>query len=551
MKRFISLLLSGALLLALCSACQPRAEKPDPSGSPASQPAALDVVDAVFLSCGFEGRPVDVEYLTMEEGGDGFLAAYLENAYGLTEDQWEDAAVIRATGASAFELAVLRLEDENAAVRAATVLMSYISNRQGDFAGYAPAEADMVAKGGINQAGPYASLFICPDTDSADAAFKKAVSAKALPASTSRPEDAVTDVKELCDRMVALTAVDGLKLERLDDSDSEALSAYVSDAYGLSRKQWTECAIARGTGDSAFEVAVIRAAGLDVAWEMRNALNNYLDGREEEFAGSAGQKELLHQALSAVVSDTYVVLLACPDAEQILRDFADGAGFEGYTYSIRHPLWGDEDPEHPGRTAFIQPNEDDMSLYDTSAILAAWEKDDPSGLSSYDRDVYDAAKKVLDKILEQDMSDLEKETAIYRWVVNNVWYDWTHQDAMKETPRESFTPYGGLVNHKALCLGYATTFQLLCDLAGVECITVVGAAFGSLEDHGWNMVRLDGNWYCLDVTWDSNYRESGVSSGREEDWDYFNVTSDDMADSDHQWDYANTPEAVTEGNGRG
>ena len=200
-----------------------------------------------------------------------------------------------------------------------------------------------------------------------------------------------------------------------------------------------------------------------------------------------------------------------------------------------HPLWGDEDPEHPGRTAFIQPNEDDMSLYDTSAILAAWEKDDPSGLSSYDRDVYDAAKKVLDKILEQDMSDLEKETAIYRWVVNNVWYDWTHQDAMKETPRESFTPYGGLVNHKALCLGYATTFQLLCDLAGVECITVVGAAFGSLEDHGWNMVRLDGNWYCLDVTWDSNYRESGVSSGREEDWDYFNVTSDDMADSDHQW----------------
>ena len=550
MKRFISLLLSGALLLALCSACQPRAEKPDPSGSPASQPAALDVVDAVFLSCGFEGRPVDVEYLTMEEGGDGFLAAYLENAYGLTEDQWEDAAVIRATGASAFELAVLRLEDENAAVRAATVLMSYISNRQGDFAGYAPAEADMVAKGGINQAGHYASLFICPDTDSADAAFKKAVSAKALPASTSRPEDAVTDVKELCDRMVALTAVDGLKLERLDDSDSEALSAYVADAYGLGRKQWTECAIARGAGDSAFEVAVIRAVGLDVAWEMRNALNNYLDGREEEFAGSAGQKELLHQALSAVVSDTYVVLLACPDAEQILRDFADGAGFEGYTYSIRHPLWGDEDPEHPGRTAFIQPNEDDMSLYDTSAILAAWEKDDPSGLSSYDRDVYDAAKKVLDKILEQDMSDLEKETAIYRWVVNNVWYDWTHQDAMKETPRESFTPYGGLVNHKALCLGYATTFQLLCDLAGVECITVPGAAFESREDHGWNMVRLDGEWYCVDATWDANVRERG-GRGRPEDWDFFNVTSDDMAASDHQWDYANTPEATAADGGRG
>ena len=121
---------------------------------------------------------------------------------------------------------------------------------------------------------------------------------------------------------------------------------------------------------------------------------------------------------------------------------------------------------------------------------------------------------------------------------------------MRETPRESFTPYGGLVNHTAVCLGYATTFQLLMDLSGVECITVAGAAFASQEDHGWNMVRLNGNWYCVDVTWDANYREQRVTKGREKDWVYFNITSDEMAVTDHQWDYANTPEAVTTGNGR-
>ena len=121
---------------------------------------------------------------------------------------------------------------------------------------------------------------------------------------------------------------------------------------------------------------------------------------------------------------------------------------------------------------------------------------------------------------------------------------------MEETPRESFTPYGGLVKCKAICLGFATTFQLLMDLAGVECATVVGSSHNSRSDHAWNMVRLNGEWYCVDVTWDANALEQGVG-GEVEEWDYFNVTSDDMADSDHQWDYANTPEATAEDRGKG
>ena len=553
MKRALSLLLSAALLLALLSACRESAAE---LGSPSETPAALDVVNAVFPSCGFDSISADVEYLTADDDGNEFLTAYLVNAYGLAEGQWEDAAVIRATGASAFELAVLRMKDENAAVQAASSFMSYIFARQGDFAGYAPAEADMAANGSVSQKGPYAALFICPDTASADAAFEAAVSGKPLPVQ-SGPAEAVTDVKELRDLLVslALREMDDPELETLDDGDPEALAAYVGDVYGLERGQWEECAIARGLGDSAFEVAVVRVTGAngswsDAAWDVVDSLNAYLDLREMKFEGPADQAELLYRAL-AVFSEPYVVLLACRDVEQAAQNFADATGSGGYSYSGRHPVWGDEDPDYPGRSVFIQPNEDDMSLYDTAAIRDAWKNGDPSGLSDYDKDIYDAAQKVLGKILKQDMSDLNKEATIYNWVVNNVDYDWTHQNIMKETPRESFTPYGGLVNRTAVCLGYATTFQLLCDLAGVECITVVGAAFGSQEDHAWNMVRLDGNWYCADVTWDANYREQGVSRGREKDWDYFNVTSSDMADSDHQWDYANTPEAVTAGNGRG
>ena len=413
MKRILPLLLSAALLLALLPACQgPAAESEPPVDQ---EPTALEVVDAVFPSSGFDGG-ADAEYLTTED--EELLTAYLENAYGLAAGTWEDAAVIRATGASSFELAVLRMADEDAAVRAASGLMSYIFSRQGDFAGYAPAQADMVANGSINQDGPYAALFICPDPAGADRAFTAAVNGGSLP---PRPDDGPQATAE------------------------------------------------------------------------------------------AG---------------------AVRDPDPVPTEIGSGS-------------------EYPGRVKFVQPNKDDMSLYDTTAIRAAWAADDPSGLSDYDGDIYDAAKQVLDQVLEDGMSDLEKETAIYNWVVHNVDYDWTHQNILLPTPRESFTPYGGLVNHTAVCLGYAATFQLLCDLAGVECITVVGAAFGSREDHAWNMVRLNGNWYCLDVTWDANYREQLELDWPEEYWNHFNVTSDMMAAEDHQWDYANTPEAVTEGNGRG
>ena len=420
MKRMIALLLSAALLLALLPACREPAAQSEP---PERQTSASELVNAMLLASGYTGLSGNLEYLTVgEEDETEFLTVYLERAYGLLDGTWEDAAIIRAAGASAFELAVLRLENQDEATQAVAALTSYISGRQGDFAGYAPEQADMVSNGEIAQNGPYAALCICPDPDRAAEAFFAAVSGS-LPA-----EPGPTDT---------------LPANTLPPDET-----------------------------------------------------------------SPGE-------------------LSTPE-----------------------PLETQYVARYPGRWDFIQPNIDDMSVYDTSAILAAWENGDPSFLTDYDKNIYNAAKQVLDQVLKSGMSDLEKETAVYSWIVNHVNYDWTHQDVMSETPRESFTPYGGLVNHTAVCLGYATTFQLLMDMAGVECITVVGAASASQEDHGWNMVRLNGNWYCVDVTWDANHREYyGYLWGLESNWDYFNVTSDVMA-AEHQWDYANIPEAVTWGNGR-
>ena len=143
---------------------------------------------------------------------------------------------------------------------------------------------------------------------------------------------------------------------------------------------------------------------------------------------------------------------------------------------------------------------------------------------------------MLQAVTSSDMGAYETERAVYRWLTEQVAYDWDHQSFFQTMDPDSSNPYGALVNRKAICLGYASAFQLLMDMSGVECITVVGAAFSSQEDHAWNMVRLDGDWYCVDVTWDMGLPEKY--------WCYFNVTSDYMAATDHQWHYASVPEAT-------
>lgn len=101
----------------------------------------------------------------------------------------------------------------------------------------------------------------------------------------------------------------------------------------------------------------------------------------------------------------------------------------------------------------------------------------------------------------------------------------------------SDTPYGVLVEREGMCHGYSATFQLFMDMFGIECITVFGTPGSNGVQHSWNMVRLDGEWYCVDVAWDDPI---GGSPGHK----YFNVTSQTLRDSGiHKWDESSVPEA--------
>ena len=56
----------------------------------------------------------------------------------------------------------------------------------------------------------------------------------------------------------------------------------------------------------------------------------------------------------------------------------------------------------------------------TRQISDAFLSKDPSKLQGEDKETYDMAKKVYDKIIKDNMNAYEKELAIYDWMVKNI-----------------------------------------------------------------------------------------------------------------------------------
>ena len=141
---------------------------------------------------------------------------------------------------------------------------------------------------------------------------------------------------------------------------------------------------------------------------------------------------------------------------------------------------------------------------------------------------------ILDQIIQPDMSDYEKELAIHDYIINNCDYDLAGYEA-GEIPTESFNAYGALCLETAVCEGYAEAAKLLLDRTGVDCYIVTGSSRN--VGHAWNIVKVNGEYYQLDVTWDDPVMQDG---SRALNYHYFNLTDDEMK-IDHEWDNKKYP----------
>ncbi len=128
-----------------------------------------------------------------------------------------------------------------------------------------------------------------------------------------------------------------------------------------------------------------------------------------------------------------------------------------------------------------------------------------------------AAADELLKGITPSMPEFEREMLLHDRLAKSITYDLNEKYA--------HTAYGALVNGRAVCDGYTQAFQYLLQRVGIQSFMVTGAGNGG--NHAWNIVRIDGRYYNVDLTWDD--QESDTFHA------YFNLT-DERIKEDHTFD---------------
>ena len=117
--------------------------------------------------------------------------------------------------------------------------------------------------------------------------------------------------------------------------------------------------------------------------------------------------------------------------------------------------------------------------------------------------VDDTVDFIVSKLVNDDMSDHEKQKLIHDYILNFV--DYSDSDEYND-------PYSALYYGKTKCNGYAMLTYKMLTAAGIENIIVTN------EDHAWNVVNIEDNWYHMDTTWNDGKKKGYGFYG------YYNLT---------------------------
>lgn len=164
-----------------------------------------------------------------------------------------------------------------------------------------------------------------------------------------------------------------------------------------------------------------------------------------------------------------------------------------------------------------------------------------AGLTGKEAKIAAVAKEIYDDIAKDNLTNIEIIKRVHDWIVENTEYDYPRLNTNTLVDSD-YSPEGVLLNHIAVCQGYAETMALFLDAFGIENKLMVG--YGTLNgriSHAWNLVKMEDGWYHLDVTWDDPLNEYNKDTGMIF-YNYFMV-NDAVMKKDHEWKTADYPAA--------
>ena len=230
----------------------------------------------------------------------------------------------------------------------------------------------------------------------------------------------------------------------------------------------------------------IAVDGTNKLERLEQEIAKQFQARSEHFSVAyTGDK----QELSSKLTDVIRAALSHDDYSAYI--------LESYIYTIRS--WGNK----------------------STIALEARYRETPEQTAAVDR----AVSEALRTIIEPGMNEHEKIKAIHDWIVSNVEYD----QSLKH-----YTAYDAITLGETVCQGYSLLGYKMLKEAGITAIIAEGTV--NTGEHAWNMVKLNGAWYHLDLTWDDPVVTAAAAKPAKGTIRYnYYLKTDEELRADHQW----------------
>ncbi len=104
----------------------------------------------------------------------------------------------------------------------------------------------------------------------------------------------------------------------------------------------------------------------------------------------------------------------------------------------------------------------------------------------------------IEKAIKPNWIDLEKALYMYDNLATNIIYE------QNESYRDEIRTLNVMNSKKAVCSGFALTYKEAMDRLDIECEYI-----NKPHCHSWNAIKINGEYYNVDLTWEANLRQKG------------------------------------------
>lgn len=157
-------------------------------------------------------------------------------------------------------------------------------------------------------------------------------------------------------------------------------------------------------------------------------------------------------------------------------------------------------------------------------------------IETYNGRIQECVSRIVSDMGLLNYSELEKEKRVHDYLCLNCTYDHEALNTSKVNRLvAAHSIIGVFAKQRAVCEGIAKATKLILNTVDVGCIVVSGkASLFQRGEHAWNIVKVNGQAYQLDTTWDMANTKNGMVN-----YDYFNLT--DAAISTDHFDFEGVP----------